>query len=64
VLEAALDRCVTAALVCTAGNPTTVTVELLRQLAGSGARIAYRGDFDGPGIAIANRVIALTGCAG
>lgn len=62
VLEAALDRGVTAALVCTAGNPTTVTVELLRQLATGGAHIAYRGDFDWPGLAIANRVIERTAC--
>lgn len=61
VLEAAVDRGVTAPLICTAGNPTTVTIGLLRQL-GENARICYRGDFDWPGIAIANRVIRHTGC--
>jgi uncharacterized protein (TIGR02679 family) len=62
VLEAALDRGVNAPLVCTAGTPTMVTAELLRQLTASGARIFYRGDFDWPGIAIANRLLGDTGC--
>ncbi len=63
ILEAALDRDLSAAIVCTAGNPATVTIDLLRQLVESGARIAYRGDFDWPGIAIANRIIDRIGCS-
>jgi uncharacterized protein (TIGR02679 family) len=62
VLEATLDRGVTSAIVCTSGNPTTVTVDLLRDLSCSGADIAYRGDFDWPGVSIANRVIKQTRC--
>jgi uncharacterized protein (TIGR02679 family) len=62
VLEAALDRGVIAAIVCTAGNPTTVTMKLLHQLSECQATIFYRGDFDWPGIAIANRVIERLGC--
>jgi uncharacterized protein (TIGR02679 family) len=63
VLEAALDRGSTAALVCVQGSPTIVTVELLTQLTQAGCTIAYRGDFDWAGIAIANRLIAQTGCS-
>lgn len=62
VLEAALDAGATAPIVCLQGNPTVVTREFLARLAEAGCTIAYRGDFDWPGIAIANRLIATIGC--
>lgn len=57
VVEAAADEQCAGTLVCTSGNPATVVLYLLDALAAAGARIAYRGDFDWPGVAIANRVI-------
>lgn len=62
VIEAALVAGIKVPLICTAGNPTTVTLRLLDQLAEAGCRFAYRGDFDWPGLAIANRVIRHLGC--
>ncbi|MEO8124994.1 MAG: TIGR02679 family protein [Burkholderiales bacterium] len=47
-------RC--APLVCTDGMPAAAQRALLSQLAASGARLRYHGDFDWPGIAIANFV--------
>jgi uncharacterized protein (TIGR02679 family) len=44
-------------MVCTAGNPTLVVTSLLARLIEDGAVLRYRGDFDWPGVAIANRVI-------
>jgi uncharacterized protein (TIGR02679 family) len=61
VLEAALASQTTATLICTQGNPTTTALDLLTTLATTGCRLHYRGDFDWPGIAIANRVMAATG---
>ena len=59
VLEAALDRRVSVPLVCTMGNPTTVTLALLDAITSSGeVRIAYHGDFDWPGVAIAGRLLS------
>ncbi|MDR6415537.1 uncharacterized protein (TIGR02679 family) [Pseudarthrobacter sulfonivorans] len=46
------------AAVCTAGEPNLVVDKLLDKLARAGAALHYHGDFDWPGIAIANRVIA------
>ena len=58
VLEAAADAGATAAVVCTMGNPTTVTLALLDAVTASPrVRLAYHGDFDWPGIAIADRII-------
>jgi hypothetical protein len=57
VVEAAMDAACRRPLVCTSGNPTTTVLALLDALAGRGARLAYRGDFDWPGIAMANRII-------
>lgn len=48
-------RC--APLVCTDGMPAAAQQTLLSQLAAAGARLHYHGDFDWPGIAIANVVI-------
>jgi len=61
VVEAAMDAACQRPLVCTAGNPTTTVLALLDALTGGGARLAYRGDFDWPGIAIANRIIKRYG---
>jgi len=62
VLEAMADRFGGATpAVCTAGQPRLVTLELLRRLRSAGARLPYHGDFDWPGIAIANRLIAEVG---
>lgn len=47
----------TAPLVCTQGQPTTALHVLLRQLAAGGVLLAYHGDFDWPGIQIANALI-------
>jgi uncharacterized protein (TIGR02679 family) len=62
VLEAAIDAGVGAAIVCTMGQPAGVVTALLRSLVGDGAELRYHGDFDWPGIAIANAVFALGGC--
>lgn len=61
VLEAVADTERPIAVVCGAGNPNLVTVAVLQALAGCGATLDYHGDFDWPGLAIANRVITLTG---
>jgi uncharacterized protein (TIGR02679 family) len=58
VLEAALDNGIVAPMVCTMGNPTTVTLALLDAITASGqVQLAYHGDFDWPGLAIANRIM-------
>jgi uncharacterized protein (TIGR02679 family) len=58
VLEAAADARLPATLICAMGNPTVVTLALLDELtADPDVRLAYHGDFDWPGIAIADRVI-------
>jgi uncharacterized protein (TIGR02679 family) len=49
------------AAVCTAGEPNLVVDKLLKNLSAAGAELYYHGDFDGPGIAIANRVITRFG---
>jgi uncharacterized protein (TIGR02679 family) len=63
VLEAAMDAGSRATMVCVSGNPTLVATRLLERLAADGAflRLRYRGDFDWPGISIANRVIERFG---
>ncbi|WP_313034319.1 TIGR02679 family protein [Massilia alkalitolerans] len=48
-----------APLVCTDGMPAAAQRALLSQLAAAGACLHYHGDFDWPGIAIANTVIDL-----
>lgn len=47
----------TAPLVCTQGQPTTALHILLRQLSAAGVQLSYHGDFDWPGIQIANAII-------
>ena len=50
-----------AALVCTDGMPAAAQRVLLQQLVAAGARLHYHGDFDWPGLRIANQVRALCG---
>lgn len=50
-----------APLICTDGMPSASQQILLRQLAAQGARLHYHGDFDWPGIQIANFVIRAFG---
>lgn len=57
VVEAAADAACVRALVCTSGSAATVVLTLLDALAAAGCRFAYHGDFDWPGIALANRII-------
>lgn len=60
VLEAAAERSGTAApIVCTSGRPALVVLDVLRAL--RPARLRYHGDFDWPGIAIANSLVADIG---
>jgi len=44
-------------LICTEGQPSTAFHRLAAAVARAGGRLAYHGDFDWPGIAIANGVI-------
>ncbi len=48
-------------VVCTSGQPALVVLEVLRRLRDGGAVLHYHGDFDWPGIAIANRLVAGLG---
>jgi uncharacterized protein (TIGR02679 family) len=57
IVEAAADAGCQRPLACTSGNPGTTVLTLLDALADAGARLAYRGDFDWPGIVMANRMI-------
>jgi uncharacterized protein (TIGR02679 family) len=50
-----------APLVCTDGMPAAAQQTLLAQLAAGGARLRYHGDFDWPGLAIANFVMRAFG---
>jgi uncharacterized protein (TIGR02679 family) len=50
-----------APLVCTDGMPAAAQRTLLAQLAQAGARLLYHGDFDWPGLRIANLVIGSFG---
>jgi len=63
VLGEAADRLGAAAapLVCGRGQPTVAVMRLLNQIARAGAVLRYHGDFDWPGVAIANRVLRRTG---
>jgi uncharacterized protein (TIGR02679 family) len=47
-----------APLVCASGHPAGAATLLLRSLAESGALLRYHGDFDWPGIGIANGIFA------
>lgn len=45
-------------LVCTSGQPSTAVVELVEILAAQGAQCRYHGDFDWPGLRIAQTLAA------
>jgi uncharacterized protein (TIGR02679 family) len=45
-------------MVCVAGRPNTAASTLLEYVVASGVTLRYHGDFDYPGIAIANEVVA------
>ena len=49
------------AMVCVAGRFNTAAATLLQYLVSSGVALRYHGDFDFPGIAIANEVVARFG---
>ncbi|MDJ1131871.1 TIGR02679 family protein [Streptomyces iconiensis] len=61
VVEAAADARCTEPLVCTSGNASTAVLTVLDALASAGCAFAYHGDFDWPGITLANRVISRYG---
>lgn len=67
VLEAVAEQAVKGwavtgwAVVCTAGEPNLVVDQVLGHLAAAGVELRYHGDFDWPGIALANRAIARHG---
>lgn len=62
VLEAVAETHAAAIpVVCTSGEPNTVVTSVLELLVGTGATLRSHGDFDWPGIAIANRVAARFG---
>ena len=64
VLEAVAERYAgRVAVVCTNGRPALVTLDVLRRCAGAGAALRYHGDFDWPGVAIANQVIEAVGAS-
>lgn len=56
VIEAAAQRQVDQAMVCTNGNPSTAVRLLIDQLLESGAVLRYSGDFDPAGLAICERM--------
>ena len=62
VLEAAVDAGRRRAVVCTQGQPAVVVTALLSSLGAAGAELRYHGDFDWPGITIANALIGSYGC--
>jgi uncharacterized protein (TIGR02679 family) len=62
VLEAATDAGARRAIVCTQGQPAFVVTTLLDRLQAAGAELRYHGDFDWPGITIANLVMCRHRC--
>ncbi|MZE78253.1 TIGR02679 family protein [Streptomyces sp. SID5475] len=61
VVEAVADAACVRPLVCTSGSAATVVLTLLDALTTTGCHFAYHGDFDWPGIALANRIIRRYG---
>ncbi|MDP9461666.1 MAG: DUF2399 domain-containing protein, partial [Actinomycetota bacterium] len=47
-----------ATVVCGAGSPSLLCLQVLDALKASGAELRYHGDFDWPGVEIANRLLA------
>jgi uncharacterized protein (TIGR02679 family) len=48
--------------VCSSGMPNLVVLSVLTRLRATGTMLLYHGDFDWPGIAIANRLVATADC--
>ena len=63
LLAIAADRwgCRCAPLVCTDGMPSAAQRVLMTQLTKAGAQLLYHGDFDWPGLQIANHVMRVHG---
>jgi uncharacterized protein (TIGR02679 family) len=61
VLEAVADAGLVVPVICSSGSPNLVVMDLLQALAGAGATLRYHGDFDWPGLAIANRLVQQVG---
>ena len=62
VLEAIAQRFGGAVpVVCSSGQPALVVLDVLRRLVAAGTELIYHGDFDWPGISIANRLISQVG---
>ncbi|WP_326726380.1 TIGR02679 family protein [Streptomyces phaeochromogenes] len=59
VLQAAARYGLPGILVCGSGNPSAAGWELLHRLTSGGADVAYHGDFDWPGVAIAERIMRI-----
>lgn len=57
LVEAAAERRLAAAVLCTNGNPTTAPRLAIGQLRSCGARLRYHGDFDAPGLAMTGRAL-------
>lgn len=57
VLQAAVHANVPQSLLCFSGNPSSAGFSLLDLLLTAGTSVQYHGDFDWPGIAIADRLI-------
>ncbi len=50
-------------LICTDGMPAAAQRTLMAQLVSAGAELRYHGDFDGPGLQIANHVLRVHGAS-
>ncbi|MGH3478484.1 MAG: DUF2399 domain-containing protein [Pseudonocardiaceae bacterium] len=55
LVEAAAERRLGAAVLCTNGNPTTAPSLAIAALRSCGARLRYHGDIDAPGLAMTGR---------
>jgi uncharacterized protein (TIGR02679 family) len=62
VLEMALDAGCRASALCTQGQPSVAVTTLLKRLRSRGAELHYHGDFDWPGVTIANGMVATHDC--
>ena len=61
VLEAIADAELDVAVVCSSGSPNLVVMDVLSALSAGGSTLLYHGDFDWPGVAIANRLVMSVG---
>ncbi|MGH3669610.1 MAG: DUF2399 domain-containing protein, partial [Pseudonocardiaceae bacterium] len=55
LVEAAAERRLSAAVLCTNGNPTTAPRLAIAALRSCGTRLRYHGDIDAPGLAMTGR---------